>query len=119
MNVKHWLARAKGLALILLLTSVFIQRLWIQVDFLCSIFIAMLLVLTWNNEYFVDRLKGLPRCTQPPASLSIPVGFKQFILISGFCALFEEVWAAQFECYQGGFLLPVSSGLVWLWHCQG
>lgn len=92
MHIKHRLARAEGLALILVLTSVFIQRLWIQVNFLCSIFIAVLLVSTWNNEYFVHRVKGLSRCTPSPASLSIPVGFKQFILISRFCALLEEVW---------------------------
>lgn len=83
-GAKHKLARAKGLALISLLTSVFIQRLWIQVNFLCSVFIAMLLVLNWNNENFVDWVKRLSHFIQSPASLSVSAGFKQFILISDF-----------------------------------
>lgn len=83
-GVKHKLARAKGLALILLLTFVFIQRLWIQVNFLCSIFIGTLLVLNWNNEHFVDWVKRLSHFIQPPAPLSVSAGFKQFILISDF-----------------------------------
>lgn len=83
-GVQRTLPRAKGLALILLLTFVFIQRLWIQVNFLCSIFIAALLVLNWNNEHFVDWVKRLSRFIQPPASLPVSAGFKQFILISDF-----------------------------------
>lgn len=67
-GVKHELARAKGLALILLSALVFIQRLWIQVNFLGSIFIAVLLAINWNNERFVDWVQRLSRFILPPAS---------------------------------------------------
>lgn len=59
-GVKHKLARAKGWALILLLTFVFIQRLWIQVSFLCSIFIAKLLVLTRTMSTLLTGLRDCP-----------------------------------------------------------
>lgn len=65
--------------MILLLTSVFIQRLWVQVNFLGSIFIAALLVSDWNNEHFVDWVKRLSHVAGSPASLPVPAGFKQFI----------------------------------------
>lgn len=67
-GVKHELARAKGLALILLSALVFIQRLWIQVNFLGSIFIAVLLAINWNNERFVDWVQRLSRFILSPAS---------------------------------------------------
>lgn len=66
-GVKHELARAKGLALILLSALVFIQRQWIQVNFLGSIFIAVLLALNWNNERFVDWVQRLSRFILSPS----------------------------------------------------
>lgn len=109
-GVRHKLARAEGLALILLSTSVFIQRPWIQVNFLCSIFIAVLLVLNWNNEHFVDRVKSLSRFTRSPASLSLSADFKQFILISDFqpsvvnccCATSSNTWGTIVHLFRVG-----------------
>lgn len=54
--------------MILLSALVFIQRLWIQVNFLGSIFIAVLLAINWNNEGFVDWVQRLSRFSLSPAS---------------------------------------------------
>lgn len=122
-GVKHELARAKGLALILLLALVFIQRLWIQVNFLGSIFIAVLLALNWNNERFVDWVQRLSHFVLSPASPSLCAGFKQFILISDFspsvvnccCATSSSTWGTIVRLFKvvGAHSRAISSCEAW------